>query len=403
MKKIIFSFAFLGMIISSNAQCNSIKAGMKALTKDKIVEAKSLFEKVGNEIINAETNKETIPPKCYAKYYYGTGATIFQEYLTQPDLDLVTKISLLNKAESFFDKFFKLNFEDKSFKAKAITDLEAVANSQKEVAYDYFQNGDYETAFRLFEKCLINKTKIGQKQPDLHAYESAVITASRLGEFDKALNYNEVLINNPSLKIGTESNKQDKNLIRKAELLGSLGRTEEALKVLDSAKVIFPNNADVELQQLRILLDVKDNDKAINVLESLTLKVSNRVDLFLIMGQIYSEKRQADKSYEAYKKALSIDSESINALYGMGAYYVNKSNGYVQELNNLTLSQDNKKARQEIIDEMNKNFDKAIHYFDLVLKIDPDDQSTLIALKKIYEMKEDQVNVEKINEKIIAE
>ena len=121
------------------------------------------------------------------------------------------------------------------------------------------------------------------------------------------------------------------------------------------------------------------------------------------MGQIYSEKRQADKSYEAYKKALSIDSESINALYGMGAYYVNKSNGYAQELNNLTLSQDNKKARQEIIDEMNKNFDKAIHYFDLVLKIDPDDQSTLIALKKIYEMKEDQVNVEKINEKIIAE
>ena len=109
MKKIIFSFAFLGMIISSNAQCNSIKAGMKALTKDKIVEAKSLFEKVGDEIMNAETNKETIPPKCYAKYYYGTGATIFQEYLTQPDLDLVTKISLLNKAESFFDKFFKLN------------------------------------------------------------------------------------------------------------------------------------------------------------------------------------------------------------------------------------------------------------------------------------------------------
>ena len=403
MKKIIFSIAFLGMIISVNAQCGSIKAGMKALTQDKITKAKTLFEKANNEIKEAEAKKDSLPTKCYARYYYGTGATIFQEYLTQPTLDLVTKISLLNKAESLFAKFLNLDFEDNSFKAKAITDLEAVANSQKEVAYDYFQNGDYETAFRLFEKCLVNKTKLGLAQLDLHAYESAVITALRLGEYDKALKYNEFLIKNPTLKVGTEANKQDENLIRKSELLVNLGRTQEAFKVLDTAKILFPNNSNIELQQLRMFIDAKDNNSAINILESLTSKITSRIDLFLIMGQIYSEMKQADKSYEAYKKALSLDPKSINALYGIGAYYVNKSNTFVQEHNNLDESKTNGKEGQVILNEINKSFDKAIHYFELLLEVDPKDRSTLNALKKIYEMKKDQFKVDAINQKLIAE
>ena len=403
MKKIIFTIAFLGIIISVNAQCGSIKAGMKALTQDKITKAKTLFEKADFEIKNAESKKDSLPIKCYARYYYGVGATIFQEYQTQPSLDLVTKISLLNKAESLFSKFFNLNFEDKSINAKAITDLEAVANSQKEVAYDYFQNGDYETAFRLFEKCLVNKTKLGSSQLDLHAYKSAVITALRLGEYQKALKYNEFLIINPNLKVGTEVNKQDENLIRKSELLSKLGRTKEAMEVLDTAKILFPNNSNIELQQLGIFIDAKDNNSAINILESLTSKITTRIDLFLVMGQIYSEMKQTDKSYEAYKNALSIDPKNVNALYGIGAYYINKSNKYIQEHNNLDASKTNNKEGQGILNEINKSFDKAIYYFELLLEVDPEDRSTLNALKKIYAMKKDQAKVDEINQKLIAE
>ena len=403
MKKIIFLIAFLGIIISVNAQCGSIKAGMKALTQDKITKAKTLFEKADIEIKDAESKKDSLPTKCYARYYYGAGATIFQEYQTQPSVDLVTKISLLNKAESLFSKFFNLNFEDKSINAKAITDLEAVANSQKEVAYDYFQNGDYETAFRLFEKCLVNKTKLGSSQLDLHAYKSAVITALRLGEYQKALKYNEFLIINPNLKVGTEVNKQDENLIRKSELLSKLGRPKEALEVLDTAKILFPNNSNIELQQLGIFIDAKDNNSAINILESLTSKITTRIDLFLVMGQIYSEMKQTDKSYEAYKNALSIDPKNVNALYGIGAYYINKSNKYIQEHNNLDASKTNNKKGKGILNEINKSFDKAIYYFDLILEVDPKDRSTLNALKKIYLMKKDQAKVDAINQKLIAE
>ena len=152
-----------------------------------------------------------------------------------------------------------------------------------------------------------------------------------------------------------------------------------------------------------MFIDAKDNNSAINILESLTNKITSRIDLFLIMGQIYSEMKQADKSYEAYKKALSLDPKSINALYGIGAYYVNKSNTFVQEHNNLDESKTNGKEGQVILNEINKSFDKAIHYFELLLEVDPKDRSTLNALKKIYEMKKDQAKVDAINQKLIAE
>jgi len=396
MKKVMFLVAFLGLVVSVNAQCGSVGSGIRALTQDKIPEAKELFTKAGQEIKDAEAKNDSLGIKCYAKYYYGFGSAIFQEFESQPKLDLVSKIILLNKSEKYLAQFFDLNYDDASYKAKAKTDLEAVANRQKEVAYDYFQNADYQTALRLFEKCIVNKLILGENYLDLHAYESATITAMRIGAYQKALDYNDVIINNPTLKVGPTANEQDKNLVRKAELLSSLGKKEEALVVLDSAKILFPENTAIEFQQLTIYMDAKDYNKAIVVLENITTKIPNREDLFLTMGQIYNSIGEVEQSFNAYKKALAINKESINALYGLGAYYVSESNSEVEILNNTT----DEAERAKIIAKRNKNFDKAIQYFEELLVVDPKDMSTLKALKKVYEMKDDKVKTEEIKARI---
>ena len=398
MKKTGFTVAFLGVVILANAQCGSIDSGIRALTQDKIPEATVLFEKASKEIVAAESKNDFLDIKCYAKFYYGSGSTFLQELEYHPKLDLVEKIALLNKSEKYFRKFFDLNYGDKSYNAKVQTDLEAVANRQKEVAYDYFQNGDYETALILFEKCIANKSILGLTYLDLHAYESATITATRAGEYTKALNYNQVIINNPTVKVGSSENKQDKNLARKVSLLSNLGRNDAALVILDSTRNLFPENTSIEFQQLTIYMDTKNYDKALQVLESLTTKITDREDLFLTMGQIYSVVGNIDKSFNAYKKALTINTESINALYGLGAYYVNRTNLEVEMLNSTT----DTTRRAQMITERNKNFDKAIYYFEKLLKADPKDIPTLNALKKVYEMKEDKEKVEEIKARITA-
>lgn len=398
MKKIIFSIAFLGLVNSVDAQCGSINSALRALTQDKIPEAKTLFAEAEGELKQKEAENDSLSTKCYAKFYYGIGSTYLQELEYHPKMDLVSKIALLNKSEKYFAKFFELNYDDKSYIAKVTTDLEAVANRQKEVAYDYFQNGDYSTALNLFEKCIKNKKILGADYLDLHAYESATITGIRLGENEKALEYNQVIIDNPTLKIGPSPNKQDKNLARKAVLLKELGRGEEALAILDSAKKLFPENTAIEFQQLTIHMDDKDYKKAIVVLESLTTKITDREDLYLTMGQIYNSTGATEKSFNAYKKALTINSKSVNALYGLGAYYVNKSNEDVQELNETK----DEAKRNKILSERTKNFDEAIGYFEQIIVLDPKDRSTLNALLKVYEMKEDTVKIEETKAKIAA-
>ena len=109
-----------------------------------------------------------------------------------------------------------------------------------------------------------------------------------------------------------------------------------------------------------------------------------------------------DKSYNAYKTALSINPKSLYALYGMGAYYVNKSNEYVNSLNEVGSSASDNVTKSVAEAEREKNFDKAIHFFNLYLEQEPGDKATINALKKIYSEKGDDAKVEEINQKLIA-
>lgn len=404
MRRIVVSIALLTAVISAQAQgCGSVEKGMRAVNLNKVDEAKELFEKASQEIKDAEANNQPLEAKCYARYYYGAGHTALQVYQRSDSEDLVSKVAMLHTAEEFFTEFFALDYQDKSYHARAITDLEAVANQQKNIAVDYFNKGDFEQALNLLDKCIENKAKLGVNHLDLHAYQSASITANRVGDYAKAIKYNDVLIANPQLKINNKVNDQEYNLVKKSEYLNNAGEVEKALSVLDSAQKVFPNSLPVRKKKLQIYTEINDDDSALELLEDLTQTVKDDVKYFVIMGRIYNNKGFSQKSYDAYKTALSIDPKNKYAIFGMGAYYVNKSNEYVNSLNGVGNSESDKVAKSATVEEQNKNFDKAIFYFNQYLEIEPGDRGTLNALKKIYKAKGDDAKVEEINKQLIAE
>jgi len=181
-----------------------------------------------------------------------------------------------------------------------------------------------------------------------------------------------------------------------------MGRSQEAIAVLDSSIKIFPNSTKIQEAQLNVYNTINDDQASLELLELLTQKIKNNERFYLMMGRIYSEKGFFDKSYNAYKKALSINPKSLYALYGMGAYYVNKSNEYVNSLNDVGTSPSDNVAKSLTVLEREKNFDKAIHFFNLYLEQEPNDKATINALKKIYSEKGDDAKVEEINQKLMA-
>ena len=401
MRKIVVLVALITFIISAHAQCGSVEKGIRLLKINDIVGAQKNFEAAGEEIKKAE--KENTPPevKCYAKYYYGSGSSILNNFQNNKPKELADQVSMLDKAEAFFEEFFTLQYEDKQYKVMAVTELEAVANKQKEIAFDFYIEKDYTTSLMLFEKCIENKSKLGVNHLDLHAYQSASIVANALGNYEKAIKYNDVLIQNPQLKIANKVNNQETNLVKKSEYLNNLGNVEKALSLLDSVEKVFPASLPIKKKKLQIYTEVNDDDSALELLEELTKIVTDDVRYYVIMGRIYNNKGFSKKSYDAYTKALQIDDKNKLAIFGMGAYYINRSNEYVNSLNGVGNSASDQAAKAGTVEQQHKNFDKAIYYFNEYLELEPGDRSALNALKKIYKAKGDEAMVEEINKKLL--
>ncbi len=399
MKKIIPFIIFISFSILCNSQgCGSITKGMLAINKSNLEEAQKHFESASKELEEAESNGETKQTKCYAKYYYGLGHISLQNYEKSEVVDLVEKVALLNEAEKYLLKFFDLSYEDKVFTTRAITDMEAVANRQKGLAIDYYNTADYQSAMRLFEKAIKNKTRLGDNYLDLHAFESAAITSSILGDFEKSLKYIEVLIKNPEMEVNGEKNDQEINLRRKSTYLAGNGDEGKAIACLDSALNIYPKSLSLKKEKLRIYNEVGNLDSVLVLLEDITQEIDNDVQMYTVMGGIYVKKGRLDESYKAYKKALEIDPANKYAIFGLGVYYINKSNEYINSPDTLSDEESNK-----VIAEQNKNIDKAIFFFNKYLKIEPGDQQCLKTLKQIYEVRGDEEKLEEINKQLATE
>ena len=125
-----------------------------------------------------------------------------------------------------------------------------------------------------------------------------MITALRIDEFEKALKYNAILIANPHLKINKKVNDQEGNLVKKSEILNSMGRSQEAIAVLDSSIKVFPNSTKIQEAQLNVYNTINDDQASLELLELLTQKIKNNERFYLMMGRIFSEKGFFDKSYK---------------------------------------------------------------------------------------------------------
>tara|TARA_B100000674_G_scaffold119110_1_gene90427 strand:+ start:22698 stop:23897 length:1200 start_codon:yes stop_codon:yes gene_type:complete len=399
MKKLTVIISLFVFSNSIQAQgCKAVSRGMAAINKSKIEEAQKHFDTAAIEIKQALENGETPQTKCYARFHYGMGHIAWQTYESSTVVDLVEKVALLDEAEKHFINFFELSFQDKSYTTRASTDLEAVANRQKGLAIDYYNEKDFESAMRLFEKVIRNKSRLGKNYLDLHAYESAAITSAILGNFDKAIQYINVLLNNPDMKVNGEVNDPEKNLRRKSSYLADKGNTKEALASLDSALKVFPESIDLKKEKLRIYNDLGNLDTVLVLLEDITKEIDDDVQMYTVMGGIYVKKGLLDKSYKAYQNALKIDPENKYAIFGLGVYYINRSNEYVNTPDTVS-----EEESDRIVKEQHKNIDQAVFYFNKYLEIEPGDKPTLTTLKQIYQAKGNEEKLAEINKQLMGE
>ena len=277
--------------------------------------------------------------------------------------------------------------------------------------YDYFfleamrlkEKKDYASAFGLLQHCLdihpnaasalyevsqyymfLRQVPQGQEAlekavanaPDNYWYSQGLASLyQQQNELDKAVTLLEqMVVRFPA--------KQDP-LFNLLDLYGRQEKYDEVNSTLNRLEKRMGKNEQLSMEKFRIYLQMKDDKKAFQEIESLVQEYPMDMRYQVILGDVYLQNGKKQEAYDVYQKVLAAEPDNPMAIFSMASYY--KQTGqeelYQQQLDTLLL---NKKVtpdtkvgvmRQMIVEneQADKDSTQIIALFDRIMKQEQDD------------------------------
>ena len=277
--------------------------------------------------------------------------------------------------------------------------------------YDYFfleamrlkEKKDYASAFGLLQHCLDIHPNAASALYEVSQYymflrqvpqgqealEKAVASApdnywnsqglaslyQQQNELDKAI----TLLEQMAVRF---PGKQDP-LFNLLDLYGRQEKYDEVISTLNRLEKHMGKNEQLSMEKFRIYLQMKDDKKAFQEIESLVQEYPMDMRYQVILGDVYLQNGKKQEAYDVYQKVLAAEPDNPMAIFSMASYY--KQTGqeglYQQQLDTLLL---NKKVtpdtkvnvmRQMIVEneQADKDSTQIIALFDRIMKQEQDD------------------------------
>ena len=183
-----------------------------------------------------------------------------------------------------------------------------------------------------------------------------------------------------------------------------------ALKFIRMGQQVYPTDFRLFLSETNIYLTFNKTEKALNNLKVALKQDSTNASVAFAMGTIYDnlsndtartvgERSDAFKNaLDAYKNAIRLNADYFDAIYNLGAIYVNKAATIEEEANKLPL--DATAKYDQLKAEANSYLETALPYLEKATTLQPADLNTLVTLKQIYARTNQNDKVKAIQEKI---
>ena len=277
--------------------------------------------------------------------------------------------------------------------------------------YDYFfleamrlkEKKDYASAFGLLQHCLdihpnaasalyevsqyymfLRQVPQGQEAlekavanaPDNYWYSQGLASLyQQQNELDKAVTLLEqMVVRFPA--------KQDP-LFNLLDLYGRQEKYDEVISTLNRLEKRMGKNEQLSMEKFRIYLQMKDDKKAFQEIESLVQEYPMDMRYQVILGDVYLQNGKKQEAYDVYQKVLAAEPDNPMAIFSMASYYkqTGQEEFYQQQLDTLLL---NKKVtpdtkvgvmRQMIVEneQADKDSTQIIALFDRIMKQEQDD------------------------------
>ena len=293
----------------------------------------------------------------------------------------------------------------------AVALAQSSLTSEQQRKYDYFfleamrlkEKKDYASAFGLLQHCLdihpnaasalyevsqyymfLRQVPQGQEAlekavanaPDNYWYSQGLASLyQQQNELDKAITLLEqMVVRFPA--------KQDP-LFSLLDIYSRQEKYNDVISTLNRLEKRLGKNEQLSMEKFRIYLQMKDDKKAFQEIESLVQEYPMDMRYQVILGDVYLQNGKKQEAYDVYQKVLAAEPDNPMAIFSMASYY--KQTGqeelYQQQLDTLLL---NKKVtpdtkvgvmRQMIVEneQADKDSTQIIALFDRIMKQEQDD------------------------------
>ena len=360
MRKLTSIFIILLAIqtVSFGQNKNVRKAG-NALEKGELAEAKSLIDPA---ISDDQTKDEADTWLLYGQVYQAIG---------DDSTNSVQVDQPYEKAMEGYNKAMELDDEGSSDYTLAEQMKEQVWANAVNKGAKLYSDKDYENAITYFDVAKMAKPQ------DTTAYIYAGISAQQAGELaDAAENYAFLV---DSLDYTSKDFYNSLIYIYLVEQKDS----QKALNYLQKAQEVFPDDPEFLKQEITVLINNQEYDKAEQQLTKAIESEPDNAILYYNRGYLYEQMDNGEQAVENYKKAAELDPQYFDATFNLAAYYYNQAAETLQKANNMDLKEYEEKGAA-IEDSAKVFFEKALPALEKSMELKPDDEKVLTTLQTVY-------------------
>jgi len=289
-----------------------------------------------------------------------------------------------------FESFQKAQSLDgaNEFKLDIFQSMGVIAEGLYISGVDKFNAQDYRGSAAMFEKAALVKEEVGVF--DTLSYFNVGLCAEFAEDYKWAKSFYDKLYMAGHRKPGFMSSM--------ANISARLGDTTAAFGYAAEGRKLYPDNFQLLITETNLLLAKGITEKALQNLElALTLDQTNP-SIFFAVGANYDKLGNFEKAESAYLKAIELNPDLFDAIYNIGALYVNKAAIILEEANRLPL--DKEKEYNEAKAQADDYLVKALPFLEKAHLIDPNDRNTMISLKEIYTRESRLDKVKEMNGKL---
>ncbi len=298
----------------------------------------------------------------------------------------------LDKSLESFKKTLELDPEDKLKQGEDIVPrIDAIGQQYFAIGVEAFNAQDFKKATVDFKKAY----DVAQlnKKIDTLALLNAGLASLRGESFNDAIGYYNNL-----LEIGFNEPDVYRSL---AAAYRGLQNNEKMLEALNKGRELYPTDAGLMLEEINAYLAMGQGAKVVDDLKELTVKDPTNYSIFFVLGTIYGDELNTEmydmaKAVEYYESAIALNPEYYDAVYNLGALYINESNKLQVKANDLPLTET--KEYDRITEEANVIIRKALPHLEKSFELMPDNQETIQVLKSIYARFKMDDKLKKMNE-----